>query len=371
MELAQGEPVSNLHFDGKVVYTYNILCFFKEVSISFTGNKPIYLTLSSIREVGMRKLLRICCVVLMVCTGYVQAMAQTVTDTQTAKSVEGTVAAAPAVVQAPTAPVIPKPMAYNFGDFRSTTFVSKAWAAMAKNDIEAVLAYTNKCIELYAAKAKEMQASLKDYPVGSNDDIFKFWALNDVATSYYIQGESYRQANMKDESKEAFSKVVSDFSFGQCWDTKGWFWKPADAAKEKLAMLQSGLSLDFGDYSSSHLVAKAWAALAANDVNTVVAYVNKTTELYAVKAKDMQTSLKDYATGTNDEIFKYWALNDVGTALFILGEAYRTAGKKEEAAHAYKKIVDEYSYAQTWDPQGWFWKPAEAAEKKIGEMDNA
>ena len=38
--------------------------------------------------------------------------------------------------------------AYNFGDYRSSTLVTKGWEALAANDIEAVLAYTNKCIEL-------------------------------------------------------------------------------------------------------------------------------------------------------------------------------------------------------------------------------
>jgi tetratricopeptide (TPR) repeat protein len=276
-------------------------------------------------------------------------------------------AAKPAAPAAPAAAA----KAYDFGDFRSSTLVSKAWGALGSKDIEAVLAYTNKCVELYGAKAKEMQASLKDYVTGSNDDVFKNWALNDVATAYYIQGEAYRQANMKDEAKDAFSKVVNDYTFGQCWDTKGWFWKPSEAAKEKLAMLESGASYDFGDYSSSTLTAKAWAALAANDLAATITYVNKLTDMYSVKAHEMQESLKDYASGSNDDIFKYWALNDVGTGLFILGEAYRTAGKKDEAVKVYKKLIDEYSYAQAWDPGGWFWKPAEAAQKKLGEMDNA
>lgn len=270
-----------------------------------------------------------------------------------------------------TASAQAKPAAYNFGDFKSSTLVSKAWEALNNKDIEAVLAYTNKCVELFGNKAKEMQASLTEYPSGSNDDVFKFWALNDVATAYYIQGEAYRQANMKDEAKEAYSKVVNDVSFGQCWDVKGWFWKPADAAKEKLAQLEGGVAVDFGDYTSSTLVSKAWAALAANDVDAVTAYVNKTVDMYAVKAKEMQASLQDYAVGANEEIFKYWALNDVGTALFILGEANRTAGKKDEAVKAFNTLVNEYSYAQTWDNGGWFWKPAEAAQKKLGEMENA
>ena len=151
------------------------------------------------------------------------------------------VAAAPAGVKAPI----------NFGDFRSSTLATKAWTALAQNDIESVLAYTNKCISLYAAQAAKMQANLKDYVTGSNDEIFKLWALNDVATSYYIQGEAYRAANMKDEAKEAYNKLIKDYSFGQTWDTKGWFWKPADAAKEKLNMMAAGVNWDFGDYSSS------------------------------------------------------------------------------------------------------------------------
>ena len=66
----------------------------------------------------------------------------------------------------------------------------------------------------------------------------------------------------------------------------------------------------------------------------------------------------------------YWALNDVGTSLFILGEAYRQSDNKEEASKAYKQLIDEYFYAQCWDPNGWFWKPAEAAQQKLGELDN-
>ncbi|MBF0570897.1 MAG: tetratricopeptide repeat protein [Candidatus Omnitrophica bacterium] len=258
----------------------------------------------------------------------------------------------------------------NFGDYRSTTLVGKAWQALAQNDIESVLAYTNKCISLYSAQAGKMQASLKDYATGTNDEIFKYWALNDVATSFYIQGEAYRNANMKDEAKEAYNKVISDYSFGQTWDTKGWFWKPSAAAKEKISMLAAGANWNFGDYSSSQLVQKAWAGLAANDLAAVQAYVNKTLELYEGKAKDMQASLKEYAWESKDKIFSYWALNDVGTGLFVLGQAYQNAGKKDEAAKTYKRIINEFRFAQCWDPNGWFWKPAEAAQQKLAELDN-
>ncbi len=258
----------------------------------------------------------------------------------------------------------------DFGDYRSTTLANRAWDALEKNDTKLALAYTNKCIALYSATALKMQSTLKDYATGANEEIFKYWALNDVATCLYIQGESYRKAGMKDESKAAFNRVLTDFSFGQAWDPKGWFWKPASAAKDKLAMIESGIDLDFGDYTSSYLVKQAWAALAANDLKTVAAYVNKTVELYADKAREMQGSLKEYTTESKEKIASYWALNDVGTALFILGEAYRNAGRNQEAAQDYKKVIKEYFYAQCWDLQGWFWKPSEAAQQRMTDLDN-
>ena len=85
----------------------------------------------------------------------------------------------------------------------------------------------------------------------------------------------------------------------------------------------------------------------------------------------MQGSLTEYPWETKDKIFNFWALNDVGTALYIKGEALRKAGKNKEAREAYKKLVDEFFYAQCWDPKGWFWKPAEAAQQAIDDLGEA
>ncbi|MEW5894726.1 MAG: tetratricopeptide repeat protein [Candidatus Omnitrophota bacterium] len=259
--------------------------------------------------------------------------------------------------------------AYNYGDYRSSTLITKAWEALEAEDMDGVLAYTNKCIELYANNAKKMQESLDAYPEGSDEEIFNFWALNDVATGLYIQGEAYRKAGMNEEAKEAYNKVVKDYKYGQCWDEGGWFWKPAEAAAEKLTMLETGMDIDYGDFSSSTITAKAWKSLQENDVEAVKAYVAKNLELYEEKAKEMQGSLTEYPWESNEKIFEYWALNDVGTSLFILGEAYRKAGEVEKAKEAYQRLVNEFYYAQCWDNGGWFWKPAEAAQGKVAELE--
>ena len=258
--------------------------------------------------------------------------------------------------------------AYNYGDFRSETLTTKAWGALNEGDLEAVLAYTNKCIELYAEQAKEMQNSLGDYPQGDNDEVFTYWALNDVATSLFIQGEAYRKAGQKDEALAAYKKVTSDYSYGQSWDAGGWFWKLSDASNEKIAMIESGSNLEFGDYSSSYLTTKAWTALNEKDTDSVIAYVDKVLELYGEEAKAMQESMTEYAWESKEGIFAKWALNDVGTSLYIKGEAFKKVGENEKAQEAYQLLVEDYFYAQCWNQGGWFWKPAESAQQALDEL---
>ena len=129
------------------------------------------------------------------------------------------------------------------------------------------------------------------------------------------------------------------------------------------------LAQDFGDSKSSTLVTKAWEALAAGEHDNVNAYVEKCCELYQDEAKKQQSSLSEFASGDNDEIHSYWALNDVGTILFVQGESLSQQGKSSEAVKAYKNVVDNYGFCQCWDPQGWFWKPSEASAAKIKELD--
>ncbi len=178
------------------------------------------------------------------------------------------------------------------------------------------------------------------------------------------------KAGNTEKAKEAYGKVAKEYTFGQTYDPgQKLFWKPAEAAKEKLMMIEKGLDLDFNDLSSSTLVRKAWESLSIKHLDAVEAYVNKVTSLYADKAKAMQSELKEYAWESKEKIFSYWALNDVGTAYFVLGEVNRLNNRHKEALAAYKTLIDNYSFAQCWDPQGWFWKPAEAAQQKVIELE--
>lgn len=128
--------------------------------------------------------------------------------------------------------------------------------------------------------------------------------------------------------------------------------------------------LDFGDHSSATITTKAWKAYNANLHEDAIGYARKCVELYLPKAEEMQKALKAPVPSENkEEVFKLWALNDVGTCLFILGQSLEKQDKGKEAIAAYEQIVEKVPFAQTWDTKGWFWKPADAAKTRIKALE--
>ena len=118
-----------------------------------------------------------------------------------------------------------------------------------------------------------------------------------------------------------------------------------------------------GKDSSSALTSAAWSALDRKDYAAAREAADRCRTLYGAQADEMQgklTTLPDKETA-----HQQWALNDVGTCVFVLGKAAEGEGKKEEAMVAYKEVVDKYPFAQCWDTQGWFWQPSVAARERI------
>lgn len=136
----------------------------------------------------------------------------------------------------PAAPAPAAAPALDFGDFSSAALTGKAWKALESKDYPSVAGYTGKCIESFKSQAIEMQGSLKEAP--GKDDANKYWALNDVGTCYFISGKALDDSGDKKGAIAAYKFLVDNLSFAQCWDPKGWFWKPAEAARKRLTELQ-------------------------------------------------------------------------------------------------------------------------------------
>lgn len=263
------------------------------------------------------------------------------------------------------------PIAARADDSQSRTLVQKAWQALNAKDYAAVTRYAVECERLYAEEAARMQAGLKDFPQGDPEEVHRYWALNDVATILFVQAEAKRLAEAPDEAKAIYRRILDEYSYGQAWDPQGFFWKPAVAAREKLAITDALPELDFGDHSSSFLTAQAWQAYNNGDDDAAKAYVDRVIELYLEPALQMQSGLTQLPAGTVEDVNSaYWALNDVGTSYYIRGKVYLRQKKPLAARMAFQTIVSDLSYAQWWDPagKGSFFQAARAAQDELDKM---
>jgi hypothetical protein len=118
----------------------------------------------------------------------------------------------------------------------SGELIVKAWEAHGKKDVEATFKYTQQLIDLYKEEADRQQALLRAFPK-NKPDIELVQVLNDVATAYFIQGESFRDQAKNEEAIKAFKVVVEKYCYGQAWDPRGWFWKVSKAARESIVKL--------------------------------------------------------------------------------------------------------------------------------------
>jgi hypothetical protein len=119
----------------------------------------------------------------------------------------------------------------DYGDSTSATLASKSWQASADKNYPELFAYTQRCVELYGAEGKKMNAELTDFePVSTAAQL---WALNDVGTCLFIMANAYEELQMYPEAAETYTTLASDYTFAQCWDPKGWFWYPARGAEAK------------------------------------------------------------------------------------------------------------------------------------------
>ncbi len=116
----------------------------------------------------------------------------------------------------------------------SEHFIAEAWDRLLNYDYIGARKTAQRCIAIYydeAIRQQEAYSSLP-HPPRTKEEIMRFWALNDVATAYYIIGRSWYEINMKPEAKEAFDVILEKFPNSHVMDTTGRYWKLTDAVKK-------------------------------------------------------------------------------------------------------------------------------------------
>jgi beta-glucuronidase len=120
--------------------------------------------------------------------------------------------------------------------------------------------------------------------------------------------------------------------------------------------------------SSEEYVKKSWEVLGQRKWQEVLKYTNECIKNYKQEADRQEASLSDFPPKGKEGT--YQVLNDVATCYFIQAESLMRQGKFAEAKKIFRFIIDNYKFAQAWDPRGWFWSVAEKSQISIDKLEN-
>jgi hypothetical protein len=130
---------------------------------------------------------------------------------------------------------------------------------------------------------------------------------------------------------------------------------------------------------------KAWYEYNKKNYSEAITAADDCIDDFGPKATKEQSQLttqnvKNPPTGAvqsgadKQQIFERWAVNDVSTAYFVKGRSAEYLYKKQKlpkykvtAEEAYRGAI-KLSYGRCYDPQGWFWSPAEAAQERLDAL---
>jgi hypothetical protein len=122
-----------------------------------------------------------------------------------------------------------------------------AWSAFNEADYAQAIVAAERCASEFRGVADREQTRLEiarvpDPPVGSVPSsekavIFARGPLNDVATCFWIKGSAAQATGQAALAKEAYL-AAARYTYARTWDPKGWFWAPAQDARDRLARMR-------------------------------------------------------------------------------------------------------------------------------------
>ncbi len=121
---------------------------------------------------------------------------------------------------------------------------------------------------------------------------------------------------------------------------------------------------------ADQLLTKAWSALGKGAFADAIKIAQRLIDRFNEIARQQQESLNGQFPRTGEED-KYKELNAVGTAYYVIGEAYEKQGRCKEAVDYFRRAIKEFPLAQNWDPRGWYWKVRDESEAKIRKLKEA
>jgi hypothetical protein len=124
----------------------------------------------------------------------------------------------------------------------SEGLVGAAWDALGRGQNDRAIELAEQCVRLFEGQALAQQQALAAAPplgavdAATKQAILQNWALNDVATAYFIIGQAHERAVRTADARVAYGSALL-LPYARTWDNAGWFWSPAVSAAERLLAL--------------------------------------------------------------------------------------------------------------------------------------
>jgi hypothetical protein len=156
---------------------------------------------------------------------------------------------------------------------------------------------------------------------------------------------------------------------------------PPVASVQVVPETKASSSMECNGKSSQEYITQSWSAFDGKNYQKLLACTQGaidgwTTEADDQQAKRLRLNICTTTPDPNDSAAKtaysgeYWALNDIGTAWFLRGEAFSGLQDWKNAREAYKKVIDLYSCAYAWggNSNPIFWRVQTAANKSLNAI---
>ncbi|MCM8827218.1 MAG: glycosyltransferase, partial [Candidatus Omnitrophica bacterium] len=307
------------------------------------------------------------------------------------------------------------PSSERYGEYpRSQYLIEDAFEALELKAYNRAIEYAKKCIEIWGEIADKQQVEcekIRRFPSTKitqfkveeifggrtrsyTREIFNYWALNDVGTSYYIIGRALYEQGKQTEAKKIFEIMLKRYSYAQIAEDKektiiSFIYNQNGTLREtktylidierskkiryfKLSDLIIKVENNYlapYSFSSQDLTFEAWRFLLNKDYEKASAYANKCIELYSQEAKRQEDECRRKGLlPKGEDIWNYWALNDVGACYFIKIRALIEQGRVQEAKQIYQDLKTHFQYAQLRDLKGNYWKVVYGVERNYPEL---
>ncbi len=233
-------------------------------------------------------------------------------------------------------------------DLSPANLLKAGMGSFTRKEYAKALKLVNKVLELFSNQASQEQQKIWQL---DPDQIRKrkHDVVDEVGTAYYLAAKVLDKMERSSEAEKLLLEVLRKFPSARIQDKTG-----RELALASIINPQyPSLFFTMESFSSQELLAATWDSFNQGKNEVALLYTQKILELYEEEAQRQQQMI---SAGRTLLPTQKWALDAVGSALYIQSKIFLSTGKVSEMRRSLNKITNNYAGAQILGKDGRFWK---------------